>query len=251
MLVPSAKMKLMVDLQTRENRAFAYEIKFLIVADVAREVRAWARARMQPDPNAEGGAGDGYRITSLYYDTSGFDVFHRRGSFGRCKYRVRRYDSAPSVFLERKLRKERTVTKRRTLIDMAELRRLCELEPDRSWNGAWFHGRLLARAMNPACQISYSRTALVSETGAGLTRLTMDEDVRAWRVDLPQYLPLVGGTPLLDTRAILELKFRVAMPALFTQMIEEFRLSAQAVSKYQLAVAGLGCAPSYASSATV
>ena len=94
----------MADFQSRENRAFAYEIKALIPVERAREVRAWARARMQRDPNAESGAGDVYRITSLYYDTDGFDVFHRRGSFGRSKYRVRRYDASQRVFLERKLR---------------------------------------------------------------------------------------------------------------------------------------------------
>jgi len=79
--------------QTRENRAFAYEIKFLAPARQAREVRALARSCMQADPNTAGGSGDLYRITSLYYDTYGFEVFHQRGSFGRCKYRVRRYDA--------------------------------------------------------------------------------------------------------------------------------------------------------------
>ena len=54
----------MADFQSRENRALAYEIKALIPVEQAREVRAWARARMQPDPNAESGAGDIYRITA-------------------------------------------------------------------------------------------------------------------------------------------------------------------------------------------
>ena len=233
----------MADFQSRENRAFAYEIKALIPVEQARDVREWARARMQPDPNTASGAGDVYRITSLYYDTWGFDVFHRRGSFGRSKYRVRRYDSSPLVFLERKLRNQSIVTKRRTLVEIAELGRLRGLLADRAWAGSWFHGRMLARAMSPACQISYSRTALVSQTGAGLIRLTLDEDLRAWRVTQPEYVPLAGGTPLLRDHTILELKFRLAMPPLFKQMLEEFHLCPQPVSKYQLAVTGIGCAP--------
>lgn len=232
-----------VDVQTRENRAFAYEIKFLIPVEQAREVRAWARARLQPDPNTARGAGDTYHITSLYYDTYGFDVFHRRGSFGRCKYRVRRYDSSQRVFLERKLRSHSVVTKRRTLVDLAELGRLRDLEPDRAWAGSWFHRRMIARAMNPACQISYSRTALVKETGAGLIRLTLDEDLRAARVSQPEYRAVAGGRLFLRDRAILEMKFRLATPALFKQIMEEFRLRSQPVSKYSLAVNGLGCAP--------
>ncbi len=233
----------MADSQSRENRAFAYEIKALIPVEQARDVRAWARARMQPDPNAESGAGDVYRITSLYYDTDDFAVFHRRGSFGRSKYRVRRYDSSQRVFLERKLRNESVVTKRRTRVDISELVRLRSGKPDIDWAGSWFHGRLLARGMNPACQISYSRTALVSETPAGLIRLTLDEDLRACRVRQPEYVPVTGGTGLLQDQAILELKFRLVMPALFQELLKEFGLNRQAVSKYQLAVNGLGCAP--------
>jgi len=233
-------MNCMADFQSRENRALAYEIKALIPMERAQEVRAWARARMQPDPNAESGAGDVYRITSLYYDTDGFDVFHRRGSFGRSKYRVRRYDASHRVFLERKLRNESIVTKRRTRVDIDELARLRNTEPDGVWAGSWFHGRMLARGMKPACQISYSRTALVSQTDAGLIRLTLDEDLRAWRVCQPEYVPVAGGTGLLSDRAILEMKFRIAMPALFTQMLEEFQLQRQRVSKYQVALTELG-----------
>jgi len=232
-------MNCMADFQSRENRALAYEIKALIPMERAQEVRAWARARMQPDPNAESGAGDVYRITSLYYDTDGFDVFHRRGSFGRSKYRVRRYDASQRVFLERKLRNE-SVTKRRTRVDIDELVRLRNTQPDGVWAGSWFHGRMLARAMKPACQISYSRTALVSQTDAGLIRLTLDEDLRAWRVSQPEYVPVAGGTGLLSDRAILEMKFRIAMPALFKQMLEEFQLQAQRVSKYHVALTELG-----------
>ena len=218
----------------------AYEIKALIPVERARAVRDWARARMRPDPNAESGAGDVYRITSLYYDTETFDVFHRRGSFGRSKYRVRRYDSSQRVFLERKLRNESIVTKRRTRVEIDELSHLRNPEPDGGWAGSWFHGRMLARAMKPACQIYYSRTALVSQTDAGLIRLTLDEDLRAWRVSQPEYLPVAGGTGLLSDHAILEMKFRITMPALFTQMLEEFQLQSQRVSKYQLALTELG-----------
>ena len=58
--------------------------------------------------------GDEYRITSLYFDTAAFDVLHARGSFGRSKYRVRRYGASEVVYLERKLRKPGLLHKRRT-----------------------------------------------------------------------------------------------------------------------------------------
>jgi hypothetical protein len=233
----------MADYKSRENRAFAYEIKCLLDADTAARVRTWARSRLQPDPNTAGGAGDIYRTTSLYYDTFGFDVFHRRGSFGRCKYRIRRYAALDTVFLERKLRKHGIVTKRRTLIPLADLDRLSELEPDPTWDGRWFHARMIARAMAPACQVAYSRTALQEVDDNGLIRLTLDEDLRAWRVDQPAYVPNAGGASFLPGRAIMEMKFRYAMPAIFSRLLEEFGLTPQAVSKYHLAVRALGCVP--------
>ncbi|MEO8594138.1 MAG: polyphosphate polymerase domain-containing protein [Candidatus Solibacter sp.] len=236
----------MATFQSRENRAFAYEIKFLVQADQGRELRAWARERMRPDPNTASGIGDEYRITSLYYDTHNFDVFHKRGSFGRCKYRVRRYDASELVFLERKLRSKRLVTKRRTLVPVGDLERLRESGGESSWAGWWFQRRMLARGMNPACQISYSRTALVADNGPGLVRLTLDDDLRAWRVREPQFHDIAGGRLLARDHMILELKFRLSMPALFKEALERFQIGAQPISKYRLAVTGLGCAPATA-----
>ena len=236
-------MNVMASVQSRENRAFAYEIKFLVPSEQALELREWARGCMKPDPNTASGTGDGYRITSLYYDTPQFDVFHKRGSFGRCKYRVRRYDASPMVFLERKLRAERLVTKRRTLVNLSELERLRQAECDLRWSGAWFQRRMLARGMNPSCQISYHRTALVSENGSGLVRLTLDEDLRAWKATGPAFHAIAGGKLLMRDHMILEMKFRLAMPAMFKQALEEYLLEAQPISKYRLAVTGLGYAP--------
>src|ERR1044071_4237055 len=98
----------------RENRPFASEIKFAVNPRLGESIREWARVRLAPDPNASGEGGDGYRITSLYFDTRQFDVFHRRGSYGRSKYRIRRYGSSAVGFLERKLKTRGLVSKRRT-----------------------------------------------------------------------------------------------------------------------------------------
>jgi hypothetical protein len=236
-------MNEMATTESRENRAFAYEIKFLVPAAEAVELREWARGCMRPDPNTQSGIGDSYRITSLYYDTRELDVFHKRGSFGRCKYRVRRYDASPMVFLERKLRSDRLVTKRRTLVNLSELERLRQDECDLQWSGAWFQRRMLARGMNPSCQISYKRTALVAQNASGLVRLTLDEDLRGWKTQGPEFHAIAGGKLLMRRHMILELKFRLAMPAMFKQAVDEFRLQAQPISKYRLAVTGLGFAP--------
>lgn len=224
----------------RENREFAAEIKFLVTLPQAEQIRAWSRLHLQPDPNASSAAGDGYQITSLYFDTEKFDVFHRKGSFGRSKYRIRRYGPNETAFLERKLKTRGLVSKRRSTVQISELERLAAGEADLRWTGFWYHRRLLARRLRPVCQITYSRTARVSMTPAGPIRLTMDDAVKAVSLDGLGFRNLHEGVTLAENQVIIEMKYRQETPVLFKQLINEFSLTPQAVSKYRLAAAALG-----------
>lgn len=227
--------------ETHETRANAWEIKFLVTPSLAEQIRGWARAHLMPDPNAQGAHGDSYRITSLYFDTEQLDVFHRRGSYGRGKYRIRRYGQSEVSFLERKLRTRNQLTKRRSVVELSDLQRLTWAEPQRDWIGRWFHRRLLARKLGPLCQVSYDRTARVAMTPYGPIRLTLDEDLRAQPSD-GLYFSAPQGTPICADQVILELKFRYAMPALFKYLVAEFALSPQCLSKYRLAITALNLA---------
>src|SRR5436190_11041580 len=143
---------------SRETRARASEIKFLVEPARAADIRSWARANLTPDPHGSGPFGDEYETASIYFDTHELDVLGRHGSYGRAKYRIRRYSQGEVVFLERKLRRPRIVAKRRTQTPIADLRRLDE-GGSRDWAGAWFLRRLEARNLRPACQVSYHRMA--------------------------------------------------------------------------------------------
>ena len=141
-------------IDSREKREFASEVKFLVSPELGEQVQQWARAHLQPDPYAGGEAGDRYQISSLYFDTPEFDVFHRRGSFGRSKYRVRRYGDAPIAFLERKLKTRGLLTKRRSIVRLEELSRLSDEDAGPDWSGGWFQRRLEARNLRSVCQIT-------------------------------------------------------------------------------------------------
>jgi hypothetical protein len=228
--------------ETRENREFASEIKFLVEASVADQILDWVRGRLAPDPNGSGGSGDAYQITSIYFDTGRFDVFYRRGSFGRSKFRIRRYGTSNVVFLERKLKTGGLLTKRRSIIKLGDLERLANAEPERDWAGHWFHRRLAARGMAPVCRISYRRTARVAMTNLGPIRLTLDSNVRALSTKGLTFPGNDQHGSLLDENVVLELKYLYAMPALFKLLVEEFALNPQPMSKYRLAVDTLGLA---------
>ncbi len=224
----------------QELRQRTFEIKYLIPSVQAAAVRAWARQRMDPDPNADGTEGDVYRTSSIYYDTGSFDIFHRKGSFARVKYRVRRYDLSRFAFLERKLKVRNTVSKRRSIVEIEELQRLCGDAPQNDWAGYWFHRRLLARRLKPVCQISYLRTARVRPTSWGPIRLTMDQNIRALPLEGLAFRLPDSGIRLAEGFDILELKYHGQMPVIFKDLIETFMLNPKPYSKYRAAAAALG-----------
>jgi hypothetical protein len=221
--------------ETREVRTFATEIKFVLDPDLAGRVREWARTNLVPDPHGAGQSKDEYRTTSVYFDTEQLDVFHRRGSFGRSKYRIRRYGGDQVVFLERKLREPAVLAKRRTMAPIAALDRLTSGDGPTSW----FQARLLARRLRPVCQVSYRRTARMLTTGASLVRLTLDEALTA-RPSSDARFSDEPGVAAIDGRQILELKYRYETPSIFKRLVEEFALTPEPASKYRLAMAATG-----------
>jgi hypothetical protein len=193
---------------------------------------------MRPDPHGTGEFADGYTTSTLYFDTRQLDVFNRRDSFGRAKYRVRRYGNADQVFLERKLRRPGVLIKRRTLDSIEALACLDASEVDSGWAGHWFHRRLLLRRLRPVCQVTYDRIARLAATAEGVARLTLDSNLRATGIDTPAFSGN-AGEPFLPGRNILELKYHARVPALFRRLIEAFRLEPSIASKYRLGVAAV------------
>jgi hypothetical protein len=211
----------------------ASEIKFLVDSVLADHIRAWARRHLDADPHGGGAFGDAYSTTTLYLDTPALDVFHRRGSNGRAKYRIRRYSEGDVVFIERKLRTSSTLAKRRTRISPDDVGKLDVPE------SAWFYRRMIARRLAPTCQVRYSRMARVKETPTGLARLTLDDGLYSSPIDAIRF-GAEPTVPFLERQAILELKYRTAVPAVFKRLIVELQLTPGTVSKYRHAMVAIG-----------
>ncbi len=227
---------------TRETRDFARELKFLVDKTQAPALREWARAHLAPDHFGGGPHGDEYTTTSLYFETPGFDVYHRNGSYGRSKFRIRRYGESDVVFLERKFRTSRLLAKRRTTVPIVEMDQLAGEAPVASWPGYWFHRRVLLRRLNPLIQMSYDRTARVGMASFGTMRMTVDTNLRVLPMPDRAFIPGVGF-PLIEGQCIVELKYRVEVPALFKQLVESFKLAPSRVSKYRVGLGALDYAP--------
>lgn len=211
----------------------------MVGASAGHDIARWVREHLIADEHGAGAHGDEYRVTSVYFDTAAGDVFNRRGSYGRSKYRIRRYGDERTVFLERKLRTATLLAKRRTQVDLGTLGRLADRALDDLDPARWFDRRLHLRSLRPVCQVSYLRIARLAETPAGLARLTLDGCVAAVANTTCGF---VEGEELglLHDEMILEIKFRSHIPAAFKQIVERFRLNPRPASKYRLAAQALG-----------
>lgn len=225
-------------LNVHEKREFASEIKFVLDAATAEFVRAWARERLVPDPNASGLLRDSYEVTSLYFDTPNYDVFHRRGSQRYSKYRVRRY-GGETIFFERKLKARGNLAKRRTQVLLPDVARLSQPVSAKDWAGRWFETRVAGHRLGPVCQITYERTARVLMTTSGPIRLTLDEGIRALPMHGIKFHEHSASKRITDL-VVLELKYRRDLPVLFRELVGQFKLNPHPFSKYRAAVQVLG-----------
>lgn len=229
----------MATFDSRETRDFARETKFLVEASLIPELKAWVRSSLGRDPHGTGDHGDEYATTSLYFDTRSFDVYRRNASYRRGKFRIRRYGLLDFIFLERKMRTDRLLAKRRTTVPLDGLQRIGEPTADRSWPGYWFHRRILMRGLQPLVQISYERTARLSILNGDPIRFTIDTNLRVLPMPDRAFLPGLGF-PLLEDKAIVEMKYRRDLPAVLKEAVERFRLAPVAVSKYRVGFKALG-----------
>jgi hypothetical protein len=222
----------------RETRYRARETKFVTSLALYEPLLEWARRRFGPDGHGTGPDADAYATRTLYFETRAFDVYHRRGSYGRSKYRIRRYDTSPCVFLERKFRTARLLAKRRTIVPVDAICALDHRECDRTWPGRWFHERLQLRRLRPLVQLSYDRVARVSPGPSGPVRMTIDRNLRALPLADFAFLPPIGLS-FLEDACIVEVKYQVALPAVFREMAAAFGLEVQNVSKFRAALRAL------------
>ena len=211
----------------------AYELKFLLTEQQAREVEKRARERLAYDPHADASRGNSYLITSLYCDTAQLEVFHRLGSFKRRKHRVRRYGNAASVFLERKIKWGERVKKLRTMVPDSDVALLANPMSATTWAGHWFHRHIVRRQLQPVCRIAYERVALVGSSEEGPMRLTFDRRIRGvlandWVLD-----EVDDGMPVLADNVVCEFKYRSFLPPLFKEIIQAMRMTPSPVSKYR------------------
>src|SRR6266545_998732 len=223
--------------------ATAYEVKFLLTEGQVAEVVARVTGKLALDPYADPAMGNAYLITSLYTDTSNFDVFYRTEGYNRDKFRVRRYGHTGPVFVERKTKNGDKVRKHRARINPAEVADLAAPSLNGEWAGEWFHSQLLEKHLRPVCRVAYERVAYLGTADGGTVRLTFDRNIRGMSAGEWKLEAVNAAATLLPERVVCEFKFRTTMPALFKGIVADLALTPTPVSKYRTFVQDAGLAP--------
>ena len=153
-------------------------------------------------------------------------------SYGKSKFRIRRYGMSPIIFLERKFRTERLLAKRRTTVPVGDLERLATTELDR-------RGRVLVSSTDPATPPSPVDSDAVRPGRPN--RCVADgsgpNDDRHEPSRAPDARPRIHPwrrSPVIEDKCIIEVKFRRELPSVFRRFASEFNIEIQKISKYRL-----------------
>lgn len=225
------------------------EMKFLLDGTLSEQIKGWARDHLGVDENCNSECGESYDINTLYLDTPELDLFHRTGTVGATKHRIRRYGSEPTLWVETKRKRRMVVSKNRTAVFESDLTGILagwaansgestgETVDRAAWCADWFIDRIVQRRLQPAIQIGYRRFVRTSTLGNENLRLTIDSQIAAtptdgWRVSSTHSNPLSA----IAECEILELKFHNQMPHLFKELLRQFSIPATGFSKYRTAM---------------
>ena len=242
--------------QSTPSKHGAFEIKFVVEESLVESLIPRVAARMQWDPHADPKTG-GYSVEGIYFETDQRDVYRRSPGYSRKKYRIRRYSEGLVVFLERKSKRNGIVSKRRLQLESAELTKVLKeayVISDRMPNAEnqdrssgqtetdWFYKRLDRLKLRPTLCIMYDRIAFLQMENSGPIRLTVDRSIGCCSLNQLHFPFKADYQRILDGKCVIELKFRDTMPNKFRQIIEEYKLISQPVSKFRKAMVVTGLA---------
>lgn len=223
-----------------------YELKYLLDRDQALAVKQALQRYVTPDAHA---AGDStYLVTSLYYDTPNYKAYWDKidGHKYRRKVRVRVYGDGPvspstPVFVEIKQRQDRAQEKRRVRLAFrhaASLEGLEKLLDDVSADERRVLEEVLylstALRLQPACIVSYQRSALNGDEFDPGLRITFDTQLKGRVHDLSLASIGHGGNAYFvpPDQCVMEVKINHRLPFWLSGILAQHNCALRRISKY-------------------
>jgi len=221
------------------------ELKYFVDNEQLEELRNRFIVNMQHDSFCRDQEDKTYTVRSIYLDTRSFLFYYEKkdGLKIRKKLRIRTYnDGQPNNigFLEIKRKYGNKVLKERVKIDLAETPNLlngAELHPiDNSHFDRISLDRFIYLTkrlkLEPKTLITYEREAFIGVDDPAL-RVTFDMNLRSYsQPNVEEFHREKDLRTVEDSNFILEIKFNTVMPVWIRQIIRDFGLRVQAISKY-------------------
>lgn len=212
------------------------EIKYVVSNNIIDAFIPHLENYMQPDPFSKDGF---YQIYSVYFDTHDWQAFDAKmaGLPRRQKFRIRTYYPNPKpaepVFLEVKEKRGMNIYKRRTPLPLKDVKKMLEGEKLDTQNpvyAEWRHA-LIRNSLKPKLLNNYARLAFESEHYPGL-RVTIDRDIKYCMTHELQFDLPTRNVNWSHEKSVLELKFDRYVPQFMGDLIKQYNLSYEPVSKY-------------------
>ena len=226
-----------------ERREFKYFVPNKLLGDLRMRFLQY----MEHDPYCAGREHNQYCVRSVYLDTDNLLFYHEKieGLKIRKKLRVRVYNDIEAkspAFLEIKRKFENTVFKERVKISLPETVTLMNganlqiLDEDTSFSEAATLGKFLylKKRLNLRTKVlvTYEREALMGLDDPNL-RVTFDINPRSFPNPRLEDIYREDDLICFSKHAfILEVKFNGRMPVWIRNIIRDYRLHLQAISKY-------------------
>jgi SPX domain protein involved in polyphosphate accumulation len=223
------------------------EYKYFVQWEMLEPLRKRFMQYMEYDPFARQMVDHNYTVRSVYIDTPRLLFYNEKldGIKIRKKLRVRVYNELEPnslAFLEIKRKIEDTIFKERLKLPLAETIHLMNGIDIRLQDGyATFSEaatlekfKYLTKRLNlkPTVLITYEREALIGIDDPSL-RVTFDLNVRSYpNPQLEEIYREDDLTEIASQYFILEVKFNGRMPVWIRNVIRDFKLRIQAISKY-------------------
>ncbi len=225
-----------------------FEFKYILNRRQAVLIESYVKKIGLKKDKSNGGT---YMVTSLYFDTPMLDDYYDKlsGLKQRKKLRARIYESyfdnnkVDKVWLEIKNKHDMTIKKNRTSISFDKWQEfvnnkgsffdISKISAEHA-NGADNFSYLFAyKNYKPYAVVRYKRKAFVENFFSNI-RLTFDSDLETckWK-DFKYNGNMLSIEP---GKVIMEIKFSLALPWWFKDMVYRFGLSRQAFSKYTHAI---------------
>jgi SPX domain protein involved in polyphosphate accumulation len=227
-----------------------YEYKYYITKEIIPQLRNYITPFTNVDPHLKDTVDSKYTVRSIYFDTPTLDFYYEKmdGLKIRKKLRVRTYNEMNDyAFLEIKRKFVNCVAKERSKLPFMVIERLINATedsvieyPQDDYNSRLVSGKfvynLLKKGLLPILLVVYDREAYIGVDDES-QRMTIDTDIKAMsEPDLGDILNSKNFVPTLQDSGVLELKFDDIMPQWMKNLVLEYGLQRESISKYCLGI---------------